>query len=160
MPSYALYMMSYPQFMTTILNIYDIPCTVFRTSHALYMTCHLLCMISQSLYVWQHTFYLWHHTQYIYRIISNIYDTTSILLSLQHNYTWHLTHYNWPHVHCICVITSTLSMISQPINVWYHIQYLYDVLSTIFITSYPLFMTSQHCVLMTPHSAYVWHTLH
>ena len=34
-----------------------------------------------------------------------------------------------------------------------------DILSTIFMTSYPLCMTKQHCVLMTPHSAYVWHHL-
>ena len=51
-------------------------------------------------------------------------------------------------------------MISQPLYVWYHIQYTWDILSTIFMTSYPLCMTSQPCVLMTPHSAYVWHHLH
>ena len=51
MASYALYITSYPNFLTTILSIYDITCTVFMTAHALYMTCHLLCMISRSLYV-------------------------------------------------------------------------------------------------------------
>ena len=50
-------------------------------------------------------------------------------------------------------------MISQPIYAWYHIQYTCDIISTIFMTSYPLCMTSQSCVLMTPHSAYVWHLL-
>ena len=34
-----------------------------------------------------------------------------------------------------------------------------DNLSTIFLTSYPLSMTRQPCVLVTPHSAYVWHHL-
>ena len=51
-------------------------------------------------------------------------------------------------------------MISQPPYVWYHIQYTWDILSTIFMTSYPLCMATQHCVLLIPHSAYVWHHLH
>ena len=50
-------------------------------------------------------------------------------------------------------------MIPKPTYVWYHIQYTCDILSTIFMTSYPLCMTRQHCVLI-PHSAYVWHPLH
>ena len=50
-------------------------------------------------------------------------------------------------------------MISQPLYVWYHIHYMWDLLSTIFMTSYPLCMRSQPCVLITPHSAYVWHHL-
>ena len=37
---------------------------------------------------------------------------------------------------------------------------MWDILSTIFMTSYPLCMTSQTSVLITPHSAYVWHHLH
>ena len=34
-----------------------------------------------------------------------------------------------------------------------------DIISTLFMISYPLCMTSQTCALMTPHSAYVWHHL-
>ena len=37
---------------------------------------------------------------------------------------------------------------------------MWDILSTIFMTSYPLCMTTQPCVLITPHSAHVWHHLH
>ena len=66
----------------------------------------------------------------------------------------------WPYVHCICVITPTLSMISQPPYIWYHIRYTCDSLPTIFMTSHPLCMTTQHCVLLIPHTAYVWHHLH
>ena len=54
----------------------------------------------------------------------------------------------WPYVHCICVITPTLSMISQPPYIWYHIQYTCDILSTIFVTSYPLCITTL-CVVDT-----------
>ena len=50
-------------------------------------------------------------------------------------------------------------MISQPVYVWYHVHYTCDILSTIFITSYPLCMTTQYCVLLIPHSAYVWQHL-
>ena len=102
------------------------------------------CMTPYTLHMtsfhslWHHTTFLWHQVHYI----------------------WHHFHYIWPHVHWICVITPTLLVISQPLYVWYHIQYMCDILSTIFMTSYPLCMTSQHCMLMTPHSAYVWHHLH
>ena len=51
-------------------------------------------------------------------------------------------------------------MISQPPYVWSHIQYTCDILSTIFMTSYPLCMTTQHCVWLISHSAYVWQHLH
>ena len=66
----------------------------------------------------------------------------------------------WPYVHCICATTPTLSMISQPPYIWYHIRYTCDSLLTIFMISYPLCMTTQHCVFLIPHSAYVWHHLH
>ena len=66
----------------------------------------------------------------------------------------------WPYVHCICVITPTLSMISQPPYIWYHIWYTSDILPTIYMISYPLCMTTKHCVLLIPHTAYLWHHLH
>ena len=62
--------------------------------------------------------------------------------------------------HCICVITPTLSIVTQLAYVSYHIQYTCDFLSTVFITSYPLLVTTQNCVLLIPHSAYVWHPSH
>ena len=34
---------------------------------------------------------------------------------------------------------------------------MWDILSTIFMISYPLCMKSQPCVLITPHSTYLWH---
>ena len=50
-------------------------------------------------------------------------------------------------------------MISQPPYIWSHIQYTCGILSTILVTSYPLHMTTQHCVWLITHSAYVWHHL-
>ena len=84
---------------------------------------------------------MWHHL--------HLQDITSWLFDLKPPFWGHHTHYI-RHVHCICVISPTLSMISQPL--WYHIQYIWDILSTIFMISYALCMTSQPCVLITPHS--------
>ena len=92
-------------------------------------------------------------------IVCIIQDITSSLFDLKPPFWGHHSHYIRHRVHCICDITPTLSMISQPLCVWYHIQYMWDILSTIFMTSYPLCMRSQPCVLITPHSAYVWHHL-
>ena len=93
-------------------------------------------------------------------IICIIQDITASLFDLKPPFWGHHTNYIINHVYCICVITSTLSMISQPLYVWYNIQYMWDILSTIFMTSYPLYMTTQPCVLITPHLAHVWHHLH
>ena len=66
----------------------------------------------------------------------------------------------FPHVHCICVITPNLLMTSQPLHGRYYMRYICDIIPPMFLTKYPLRMTSQHSVLMSPHSAYVWHPLH
>ena len=92
-------------------------------------------------------------------IVCIIQDITSSLFDLKPLFWGHHMHYIRDRVQCICVITPALSMISQPQYVWYHIQYMWNILSTIFMTSYPLCMTTQPCVLITPHSAYVWHHL-
>ena len=93
-------------------------------------------------------------------IVCIIQDITASLFDLKPPFWGHHTHYIRHCVHSICVITATLSMISQPLYVWYHIQYMWDILSTIFMTSYQLCMTAQTCVLIIPHSAYLWHHLH
>ena len=93
-------------------------------------------------------------------IVCVIQDITSSLFYLKRPFWGHHTHYIRHRVHCICVITTTLSMTSQPLYVRYHIQYMWDILSTIFMTWYTLCMTTQPCVLITPHSAYLWHHLH
>ena len=103
-----------------------------------------ICMTPYALHMTSHPLFLTSH-HFIHEVKSTISNHIQSI---------------WPHVHCICVITPTLSMISQPPYIWYHIQYTCDILSTIFMTSYPLCMTTQHCVLLIPHSAYVWHHLH
>ena len=92
-------------------------------------------------------------------IVCTVQDITSSLFDLKPPFWGHHTHYIRHLVHCICVITLTLSMISQSLYIWYHIEYMWDILSTIFMTSYTLCMTTQPCELIIPHSAYVWHHL-
>ena len=93
-------------------------------------------------------------------IVCIIQDSTASLFDLKPPYWGHHTHYIRHRVHCICVITPALSMISQPLYVWYHIQYMWDILSSIFMISYPHCITSQPWVMITQHLAYVWHHLH
>ena len=88
-----------------------------------------------------------------------IQDITYSIFDLKTPFWGHHTYYIINSVHSICFITPTLSMISQPLYVWYHFQDMGDNLSTIFLTSYPLCLTTQPWVLITPHSAYVWHHL-
>ena len=93
-------------------------------------------------------------------IVCIIQDFTSSLLDLKPPFRGHHTHYIRHRVlDCIFVLTPTLSMIHQPLYVWYHIKYMWDILSTIFMTWYPLCMTSLPCLLTTPQWAYVWHHL-
>ena len=62
-----------------------------------------------STHSWHQISSIWHHNH-----------------SLGHHTTLCMTsiHCIWPHVHYICVITPTLSMISQSLYGWYHIQYI------------------------------------
>ena len=119
---------------------------------------HYLCHHTHSIDKITHTL-LWHHTRHMRGIVCIIQDITSSLFDLKTPFWGHHTYYIINHVHCICVITATLSMISQPLYVWYHFQYMGDNLSTIFFISYPLCLTTQPWVLITPHSAYVWQHL-
>ena len=148
--------------------------TVLMTSQPLYMKRHpvwgqyihlicditaTICVIKPTLYTTSHPLFLWRHTRHMCGIVCIIQDITASLFDLRPPFGGHHIHYNRHRVHCICGITPTLSMISQPLYLWYHIQYMWDILSTVFITSYPLCMTTQPCVLITPRSAYVWHHL-
>ena len=88
-----------------------------------------------------------------------IQDITASLFDLKSPLWGYHSHSISHRVYCIGFITTTLSMLSQPLYVWYHIQYIWDMLSTIFMTSDPLRMTTWPCELIAPHSAYVWHHL-
>ena len=146
---------------------YDITASIYETTSSMRATytlkmshhSHYLCHLTHCMDNITPTL-LWHHTRHMCGIVCIIQDIPSSLFDLKPPFGGHHTHYIRHRVHCICVITPALLMISQPLYVWYHIQYMWDILSTIFMTSYPLCMTSKPSVLITPHSAYVWHHLH
>ena len=143
MPSYVLYMTSYPHFRTKPLILYGITCTIFITSHALYMTSHLLCIVSHSLYVLHHTMTLWHQTLYVYDIftlygIKHGVMTTQPLcaftatmpeITLSVFLTLH-TMYQFYEKKWMCVITASICMTPYALQ----------------MASHPLFMTSHHLI--------------
>ena len=101
------------------------------SSHPLYLCHHTqwinfikssVCMTSQPLCVWHYMQYMWHHMHSL--------DVTSL-------YVWHQVHSIWPQFQWISVIT--------PPYWWYHSHYMYDLMSSIYVTSYPL---------------YLWHNIH
>ena len=147
------------------LYVYDMS-TLYGITHSV-MTTQPLCDFTATVSditptesVSSHAMYQFYQTQCMHDITATICMTSYALHMTSHALfmTSHLLIYYIKST--ISAITSTVSMISQPLYVWYHTQYTCDILSTIFMTSYPLCMTSQHCVLLTPHSAYVWHPLH
>lgn len=68
-----------------------------------------------------------------------IHDITFNLDNMKTQYLWHHTHSIWHHIHCICVITPTVS-ISHPLYVWPHTHYCmtsyahYDITPTLYDT--------------------------
>ena len=146
MTSQPLYMKPHPVWWQHIHLIFHITATI--------------CVITPIVLTTSHPLFLWHHIRHMCGFVCIIQHITASLSDLKPPFWGHHTDYIKHRVHCICVITPALSMISKPLYLWYHIQYMWDILSTIFMTSYPLGMISQPAVLITPHSAYVWHHLH
>ena len=145
---------------------YDYSTIVCLHSHYAWHYIQCILDITQNVPILWKEVNVCHHNLYLYDTICTTYDIISTLYEITPLYLWRQVHYIWHHiqsiwspVHCICVITPTLTMISQPPYVS-HKQYTCDILWTIFMISYPLCMTTQHCVCLIPHSAYVWHHLH
>ena len=104
-----------------------------------------------------------------------------MIYDINTRYSWHQISSQWHHIHSLghhttlCMTLSplyltsralylchhtTLSMTSQTLHGRNYIQYICDIIFPMFLTKYPLSKTSQPSVLMSPHSAYVWHSLH
>ena len=127
----------------------------------IHVTCDItatICIITPTVQTTSHPLFLWHHTRHMCVIVWIIPDIRASLFDLK-PFGGHHIHYIRHRVHCICA--------SHQLYRWCHSHYMYDItssimwdiLSTIFMTSYALCMTTQTCVLITPHSAYVWHHL-
>ena len=146
--------------------------TVLMTSQPLYMKPHPVCRATYKLYMRYHSHYLCPHTHCIDNITptlcmtSNspyvwhrctIQDITSSCYELRPRFLCHHTHYIEHRFHCICVIISTVFMLSHQLYFWDHIHY----------NSWHRIHCIQHdshwiCVitltpLMISHPFYVWH---
>ena len=109
-----------------------IQCT-HAITHPTYDVTHMamrtLYLPSVPLYLTLHPLYLCHQTQGI------SYTTPTLCMTSQ---TIHVISYS------VCI----LSMTSQPLHGRYYMKYICDIISPMFLTKYPLSMTSQHSVLM------------
>ena len=144
----------------------DLMSTVSVSSHPLYQWYHSHYMyitssiweISYPLYLWHHTCCVWHHnpvcwwhhTRHMYDIICTTEDVTS---ALSHQTTLFMTSHPlqaWHHTHCIrCYTHSIFVIITSPLishPLLYYIKPTIGVTSyALYITSYPLFMSSHYC---------------
>ena len=83
----------------------------------------IICVITPTVRPTSHAFFVWHHTRHISGIVSTMQDITSSLYDLKPLCLCHHSHYIWPLVYCICVITSTVLMISHQMSFWDRIHY-------------------------------------
>ena len=121
-----------------IQNTCDILFTIFMVSYPLCMTKqNCVCLIPHLAHVWHHLHYRCYH-------IHSITPTTVFMMShpLQ---AWHHTHCIRHHTHCIFVIT-TSPLISYPL--------LYDIIPTIWMTSYALYITSSQLCMSSHYCTY------
>ena len=148
---------------------------VLMTSQTLYMKPHPVCRAKYTLYMWHHShclchhthcidkshpLFVWHHTRHMCGIICTIQDITSSLYDLKPPFLWHHTNYIWHCVHCICVITPTVLMISHQLYLWDHICYnsQYHIHCIQHDSLCICVITPTHS--MIPHPLYVWHHTH
>ena len=103
-----------------------------------------------------------------YDTTNTLFMTSDLLCMTSHPFFRTSHHFMYDIKSTVCFLTSTASVSSHPTYWWHHSQYMEGITCSIsvisyplcFLTKYPLSMTSQHSVLMSPHSAYVWHPLH
>ena len=147
---------------------------LYLPSHPLYLTLHPLYLCHQTqcinyttptLCTTSHAFYIWHHIQYAWHHMNSLWHHTPICMSSHPVYLWHHIQCIWYHIYCfpdntmsisdisptIFDITATGSVSSHPMYKFYQTQYMYDIIATIcmtlyalYMTSYPRFRTSQH----------------
>ena len=96
----------------------------------------------------------------MYGIFCTIQDITSSLYDLRPLCLCHVTHYIWHRVYCICVIASTVLMISHQLYFWDHINY--NSRHHIHCIWHDIHWICVRTVtrLMISHHFYVWHHTH
>ena len=142
--------------------LYMKPHPVCRATCALYMRhhSHNLCPHSHSIDDITSTLCMTSHSPYFALYKTSLYYTSSSLYDLKPPCLCHHTHYIRHRVNCICVITSTVLMISHQMYFWDHILYnSRHHINCIWNNSHWI------CVItptrsMTSHPFYAWHHTH
>ena len=154
MPSSALYMTSYPHFITTVLSIYYIA-TLYSWHQSYYISHHTLYMIAHPLYLCLHTQIIDHITPIVYMISQPVYVWHTMNYIWHHSHSlWYLTSL-WHHTHCIHVITPSICDIAstepESLLIVYCLKHtcsMCDIKPTVCMTLYEFYMTA-HLLFMT-----------
>ena len=93
-------------------------------------------------------------------IVCTIQDITSSFYDINPLCLCHHTHYIWHCVHCICVITSTVLMISHQLYFWDHIRYIswHHIHCIPYDSHWICVITPTRSMISPP--IYVWHDTH
>ena len=127
-------------------SVYDITSSICETSCPLYLS-------HRTHYVWHHNLVYWlHNTRYMYDFIYATEDVISILsqqakifMTSHPLQAWHHATCIRHHTNCIFVIT-TSPLKSHPL--------LYDITTTICVTSYALYISSYPLLMSSQYSSY------
>ena len=140
----SIYEISSSIYVKIISIVYNNIFTIFVPSQPLYL--HLtttLSMISNPLYIWHCTHYMFNIKYTLWGFTSTVYDIT--------------LHYLWDHIHCIHVITpsisntaSTLSVSSQSLYIWSLNNCMYGITPTLYMISYAPWIMSYPLFEFTP----------
>ena len=125
--------------------------TLYMRHHSHYLSPHTHCIdnITPTPCMYSHSPCVWHWLHYTRHHILTLWPQTTVFFSSHPLY--------WTRVHCICVITSTVLVISPQLYLWDHIRYN----SRYHINSIRHYC---HCMMSQPlHSwhqiPYIWHYL-
>ena len=118
--------------------------------HCIWHDIHWICVITHTRLMISHPFYVWHHTHYMYNTIYTLCGITTIFYEIT-------SHYLCDRMHCIHVITptvsntaSTVSVSSQPLYIWSLNNCMYDIIPTIYMAPYAPYITSHPLFEFTP----------
>ena len=127
------------------LYVYDL-CTLYGVTHSV-MTTQPLCNftatmseITHTVSVSSHIMYQYYQTQCMYDITATMCMTSYALYVTSHPQFRTSHHFMYDIRSTLSDLTFTVSLSSHPPDPLYHSHYMYDLTSSISVTSYPLYL--------------------